>query len=166
MIHIGKQKTRPANIAAAEKRARAVAMRKQGLTYDAISAALAVCKSRAVQLVFESLDEINAGRRDEHQELIAHDWALTTALLDACLPAALDGNLKACDRVIKILERRAKLKGLDALTRIDLGEKPLQTYNREEMRTMLIEGLRKQGRLIEATEAPTGDKTNGTNIAE
>lgn len=155
-----KVKTNARNIIAAERRANAVSMRKSGMSLVEVAKAIGVDPSRVSQCVQESLDEVNKGRVEEHNEWYEHDWAITQELLNACLPSAFEGDLDAIDQAVKILARRAKMRGLDIeQSSLDIGEQPLSTYNRESLRELLIEGLRKQGRLIESTATPT--KTNG-----
>jgi hypothetical protein len=98
---------------------RALALRRAGGTYRAISDALNLSgPGRAWKLVDRAL-------RDFIEEPAESVRALALARLDDMLlaiwPLARKGHLGAVDRVLKIEERRAKLLGLDAPVKSEVG---------------------------------------------
>jgi len=117
MAHRAKQGVQKRDANAAMRAAMAVRLRTQKLTYDEIAKSCGYGSPgscyKAVQrelsrVVVESVDEL---RREELS---------TLDLMQAeCMKLFLDegnrGRLFAADRVLSIMERRAKLMGLDAV---------------------------------------------------
>ena len=103
-------------IEAAERQAKALALRKGGATYEQIASDLGYASaSGARKAVVTSLRQIITEPAEElrHLELTRLD-----ALLVALWPAASRGTLGAVDRVLKIMARRAAYLGLDAPERL------------------------------------------------
>lgn len=118
---------------------KALDLKIQGKSTDAIAAALGIPRSTAYDTVCRALarsDEAMAKRARSHRELEAQRL---DALLAAVFPVAVgdrhvvasdpddnptdvafDAQVKAIDRVAKLMERRAKLLGLDLPTRTEL----------------------------------------------
>ena len=97
--------------------AQAVELRKAGATYDQIGKSLGLSRSRAHQLVQEGLEVI--------KEQIRVDANLVMALelhrLDSMLLSLWKdkGNPRVADTILRIMERKHKLQGLEAPTRIE-----------------------------------------------
>mgnify|MGYP000930301741 CR=1 FL=1 len=115
-----RSKTAPRTLEARDHESRAVAMRKRGLTYDAIGRALGVTRQSAHAMVKRAMERAATELKDEAREAIALDLERLDAMLAVSYRAARGGDLAAMDRVLKILERRAKLLGLDAPTRSEV----------------------------------------------
>lgn len=109
------------HIATTERHIQALALRKQGQTYRDIGAALGIDHSTAVRDVQLALTELNGQLTAEAQSLRAMEAARLDALQAAIWPQAEAGNLRAIDRVIAIMERRARLLGLDASAALPSG---------------------------------------------
>lgn len=96
--------------------AQAVELRKAGATYDQIGKSLGLSRSRAHQLVQEGLEVI--------KEQIRVDANLVMALeldrLDSMLLSLWKDkkNPRVADTILRIMERKHKLQGLEAPTRI------------------------------------------------
>lgn len=104
----------PRRVAAAEKRREALRLRITGASFTEIAEALGYGhKGTACAIVREALAELG---REEAEELRALELYRLDELQRAVWDAALSGNLPAVDRVLKIMERRAKLCGLDEQT--------------------------------------------------
>jgi len=71
---------------------------------------------RDVDLLLQEWKELRLGETDEHVSLELK--RLDTAL-NAIFERVQDGNLEAVDRLLRIMERRAKYLGLDAPTRFN-----------------------------------------------
>lgn len=102
---------------AAEKRRRAVELRKAGATFDEIAAApgpdgkpLYASKGTAYKAVEQALRE---AVREPARELIELEVQRLDLLLRAIWPAVVRGHLGAVDRALRVAERRARLLGLD-----------------------------------------------------
>jgi hypothetical protein len=112
------------NISATEKQAKALALRKAGVSYVGIAEALGYSSGSG------AFKAVSAGLKKTLQEPADELRKLELARLDDMLKAIAShvsaGSLTAIDRAIKIQERRAKLLGLDAPSRQDVtsgGEK-------------------------------------------
>jgi hypothetical protein len=124
-----------------ERDARAVELRRSGLNYRQIAAQLTVAVSTAHDMVRRGLTDTVAESNDEVRQLelvrLDHLYRAALGVLGkrhlivsngrvALHPetgeALLDSGpiLQAMDRLIKIMDRRAKLLGLDAPTRVEM----------------------------------------------
>ena len=91
----------------------AISLRREGQSFAQIGQALGITKQSAHNLVKTALDRL----ADETREVTAQWRALEADRLDclqvAAWDKAIEGDLPAVDRVLKIMERRAKLLALD-----------------------------------------------------
>ena len=112
-------KTAPAKASAASRREKALELRAKRMSIRAIADKLGVSKSQ-VQRDIEKELQAAAERRKKIAGLIID---LELAKLDALERKAwehiTDGELSAIDRVLRSMERRAKLLGLDAAEKIE-----------------------------------------------
>lgn len=113
-------KTYPAAINNAQRRLEALKLRQAGATYQAIADKLGYHdRGTAQRAVVAELKKINAELEDEATQLRALEAqrldTLQTAMWTEMLAARSNGEsaAPAVDRIIKIMERRAKLLGLD-----------------------------------------------------
>lgn len=106
-----------ARVRAEAQRLSAVQCRLAGATYTQIGQQLGVSRSYAFYLVATALARTKARTEETAEEMRALDLGRMDALLLGIWQQAATGNLLAIDRVLKILERRAKLCGLDAPTK-------------------------------------------------
>ena len=101
----------PRAIAVAEKRAQALRLRARGETFRRIAETLGVTTGRAHQLVDEAM-------RETVQEPAEHLRQIELARLDMMMPAVMEkarrGRLRSVYTILRIMERRARLLGLDA----------------------------------------------------
>jgi hypothetical protein len=114
----GESRTSARRMDAMKKAADALVLRRAGATYADIAQQLGYTAPAGAQKAVErglkatlqepaeSLRTLELDRLDRAQRQI---W-----------PAVLQGNLGAVDRLLKIMERRAKLKGLDAPVKSEL----------------------------------------------
>ncbi len=112
--------TSGATVAALERKEEAVRMRKNGLSFQAIGEALGVSKQAAHGLVTGAMREHIETTKEEAEQLVALEEMRLDDLLRAWLPAALTGDDKAAGIVLKVGERRSKLRGLDAASKTEL----------------------------------------------
>ncbi|MDR1536155.1 MAG: hypothetical protein LBU64_13885 [Planctomycetota bacterium] len=107
----GKAKTGAAAIEAAERQARALDLRRQGYSFEAVAAACGyadrACAYKAV------MAGLNRTLREPADELRQLEGERLDALLATVYPAAAAGDLAAVAAVLRIGERRARLFGLD-----------------------------------------------------
>lgn len=132
----------------AERRAYVLQLRKGGATYDAIAQA-AIDKFGVEHLpagydcryvwkdVRRELDRLRAEIAESSEAIVTLEEQRLDAMITVLWPQVAKGNQGAVDRVLRIMERRAKLLGLDAPTKADVtsGGQPLTfrvVYDRDE----------------------------------
>lgn len=113
-------KTAPARAAALEKQAKALELRRAGLGFEEIGRQLGIGKSQAHRYVVKALADARAQIRASADELKSEDLSRLDAMLTGLWPRARKGEAVAVDRVLKIMERKARMLGLDAPTRTAL----------------------------------------------
>ena len=104
-----------------EKTLRALELRKRGLNYTQISKKLGCHQSTACRYVLSELENL----ADKCREEAAHVRDLELQRLDdlylIAYRAIIGGNnLAGIDRCLRIMERRAKLLGIDAAAKVDV----------------------------------------------
>lgn len=97
----------------AERVARAFDLRKRGKTYRQIGEMLGYSHEQARQDIQSVLASIVAETKDSAQEVLALELARLDDIQVNVYLEALQGDEKAISAVLKIMERRAKLLGLD-----------------------------------------------------
>jgi hypothetical protein len=100
-------------IAARQHEAEALALRKSGATYEAIARDLGVSVQSAHRAVKRALNRLNGEIAEGVTDVRRMELERLDAMLGALWPKAARGNPTAVDRVLHIMERRAKLLGLD-----------------------------------------------------
>jgi Homeodomain-like domain len=101
-------------VTAREREARALELRKAGATFAQIGKALGCCESRAWRIVQRALGRVVAEPLEELRQL---ESLRLDQLLMVMWPKAMAGNGWAVDRCLAIMQRRARLLGLDAPTK-------------------------------------------------
>ncbi len=113
----GKQ-TDATRISAAERRAKALELRKHGMPYRAIGAQLGISEAQAhndVQRALQALAALELDSAAEYRTMELERLDTLTVASARVLSAAGDGmRLAAIDRLLRISESRRKLLGLDA----------------------------------------------------
>ena len=112
-------KTSVRRIKTTEKTLKALELRKRGMNYTQIGKKLGCSRSTACRYVLSELENL----ADKCREEAAHVRDLELQRLDALYLKAWEavegGDLPAIDRCLRIMERRAKLLGLDAAEKIE-----------------------------------------------
>ena len=102
----------------ATRRQQAVALRMSGATYQAIGDALGISKMNAWNHVQAALTETRK-QTDELTDLLREQELVRLDRMQVGLwTAATHGNVQAVVAVLRIMERRARLLGLDAPVRL------------------------------------------------
>jgi hypothetical protein len=95
-------------------RAEAFELRKAGATYEEIGRSLGITAQSAHETVTRALKaSVEASSRDA-ASIRALELERLDSLLKGLWPAASKGNPASVEKVLKIMERRARLLGLDA----------------------------------------------------
>lgn len=111
-------KTTAPKITTAERRLKAFELRKLGYTYEQIGKALGITKQSAYSLVMDQLKKIEIKTEEAATEIKQLEVFRLDDMLQKALLMANKGDLKAMDRVLKIMIRRSELLGLDAPKKI------------------------------------------------
>ena len=106
-------KTAPAKIPAAARREKALELRASGQSIRAIANELGVSKSQVQRDIEKELKAAAEGRRKIAELLIDLELTKLDELEQEAWKHIRDGELSAIDRVLRSMERRAKLLGLD-----------------------------------------------------
>jgi len=118
----------PTNVATADRMRQALELRKAGVTFEQIATRLGFSdRGAAYKAICRALEETLT---EPAEELRTLETERLDRLLLAVWKPALEGDLKAVDRVLRILESRRKLLGLDAPVSLQIGETIL-TYRLE-----------------------------------
>ena len=106
-----------ARTAAAARRARVLGLRLEGLSFEQIGAQLdpPVSRQRAYRLYADALRQVV---REPASELLTADLERLNLLWGAMLARALAGSARHAEVALKVLERRARMFGLDAADRL------------------------------------------------
>jgi hypothetical protein len=99
---------------AAERRIKALDLRKSGATYAAIAKALQISNGQAHADVQHSLFQLNQLEKETVEELRRLELERLDMMTLAIAGDVRRGDLHSIDRMLRIMERRAKLLGLDA----------------------------------------------------
>lgn len=106
---------------AAQRRQEVLKLRIQGETFPEIGRKLGITKQAAHHHVSKALGELAKANKDRTAELRMLEGERLDAMACVLWPRATDPqnpDLVAVDRMLRIMDRRAKLFGLDAPTKI------------------------------------------------
>lgn len=92
----------------------ALALRCEGLTFDQIGVRLGFTRQRAHQLVMGALAAVAAERKDLAEHQLEFELAQIDSVIRGMAAKSARGDAKAGAVILKAMERRAKLLGLDA----------------------------------------------------
>lgn len=136
-------------LTATQKRARAVELRRAGWSYERIGTELSITRQRAHQLVTEALKDLNEKCAEEASSLRRLQAERLDVALNALWAKVVTGNTDAIYAMLRIEERRAKLLGLDAPTKIA----PTDPTGEDEWGAAEAQLETKMRRLYEAADA-------------
>jgi predicted transcriptional regulator len=95
----------------AKRAALVLEMRREGMTYEAIGEAVGIAKQNASKIVKNALAKVEIAPA---LELLKLETERLDELQAVFYPKAIKGDVFAADRVLAIMDRRAKLLGLNA----------------------------------------------------
>ena len=120
----------------AERLNKILDLRRSGKTLKQIAEAMNCSIWTIQKTIVNAIKEVNDQNKLSIAEWMDQEWAKTEALLDKFFPAAMDGDFRALEAVLKLLERRAKYRGLDAPAKVAgeiLHHHGQSHYSREQM---------------------------------
>lgn len=106
-------RTATARVSAATRREEALAHRLSGKTYWQIRDAMGISQGRAYQLVAEALKMLNESCIEKAQDVRVFETARLDQMMTALQPGIDRGDTKAITAALRVMDRRAKLWGLD-----------------------------------------------------
>ena len=137
----------------------AISLRREGQSFAQIGQALGITKQSAHNLVKTALDRL----ADETREVTAQWRALEADRLDclqvAAWDKAIEGDLPAVDRVLKIMERRAKLLALDQP--IKVAQTTTDGNEGDPARIASMTPEEREARIVELEKKRNRARTNG-----
>lgn len=104
--------------AAAERRVKSLELRKMGWSYRRIGKALGVAGKTAFQDVRDALEALRQEQDGLAEDILALELERLDDMLVTALKQAIGGRLEAIDRVLRIMDRRARFLGTDAPSKI------------------------------------------------
>lgn len=110
----GEHKASENRITAAERQRQALELRKAGVDYRAIGERLGYSTAGAHKAVMTALKAIT---KEPAEEVLDLELRRLDAMLVGLWPKAVKGDTWAVDRVLAIMDRRARYLGLDAPTK-------------------------------------------------
>ncbi len=114
------QKANSKKLNARERRDKALEARKAGYTYQAIGDLLGITKGAAHKTIMVALTEIDEKIAESADAVRTIELERLDKLYSVMYVQALKGNQGAVDRCLRIMDRRAKYRGLDAPKAIDV----------------------------------------------
>jgi hypothetical protein len=146
-------------IAEIERRTQALRYRKAGLSYEQIGAQMSITRQAAYQLVRKSLDSMQA---ENVESLRTLENERLDDMLRAIYATATKGDTGAIDRILRIMERRAKLWGLDAPVKQDVTSGGERLHHIIEVEI----GPSLDGGTVDAQSAPHDDHEAASGVLE
>lgn len=114
---MSRPKSEPARMTAAERRRKAVELRKAGASLKTIAGELGVTFQAVSKMIHKELAELAAATEKDAETLRQIEVERLDAMLLGLWNRARHGHEGAVDRVLRIMQRRAALLGLDAPTK-------------------------------------------------
>ncbi len=134
-----------------QRRIRILAMVQAGFSYEAIAREENLSRERVRQIVAQALREPDGGTRLDHARV---QLARLEPALRLAARGVADGELRAIDRLIRVLDR------LDRYGAVAEAPEPYEGSARERLLTKLnqmAERIKQERTREEAGEAPSGD---------
>jgi hypothetical protein len=150
---MAESKTSRRRIEARQRVTRALEMRKRGVTYADIAAACGYNSPQAAAKAVRT--ELRRMPEEAREELRQIEMARLDALLAAVWPKAMVGDVAATRAALDVCERRARLLGLDAPTKVaqtDAQGRDMPAI--EILRERLVRLIEEHGATGEALEQP------------
>lgn len=141
-----------------ERRDTALSLRKGGFSYAQIAAHLGISRSGAYQTVQAALEEIREHYRETAVEVVALELERLDEMTRALESKVGYGDATSIAAALRVMERRAKLLGLDAPTKIaptdPSGDNPYLAASDDELRALAVKVAAGAAGNMERTEQP------------
>ena len=114
----GERISSPRRVASQVRVSDAIQLRIGGASFDTIASACGYSNGKAAWEAV--MDNLRRMVREPAQELVSLELTRLDGLFLTAYPLARNGSLTAIDRCIKIMERRARLLGLDLPQQVEI----------------------------------------------
>jgi hypothetical protein len=115
-MDLKQQKAGPSRIRDKAKVQQALDLRTANCSYEQIGKSMGLSKARAYQLVMAGMEDLDASVKEAAEHLRALEVRRCDALAMKLWPQS--GNPRVTDSILRIMERRARLLGLDAPAKV------------------------------------------------
>lgn len=139
----------------AERQARALKMRLEGLSMKAIAEEIGVSMGCIWNWCKQYTDQCKEEAKADAWRILMRDWEITEAMIDGLLEKATSGNPRSCLAMIRLLERRSKYRGLDAATKVEVNAEVIP--NRDEFDSMVLDVFRRVEQIEQMNKASIDD---------
>jgi hypothetical protein len=119
MTNLRRSPNSPKHALMATQAERALALRVEGKTLQAIADELDVSKTTAHNIVVGALNEVRATNKELAQLHLQLELERCDQLQAALAEKIAKGDVRAVEASIKVMDRRAKLLGLDAAQKLE-----------------------------------------------
>lgn len=136
MAKCQESKTSKRRIAARERWTRALELRKRGLIFEKIGEQMGCSRQMAHNMVSRALAELREKCHEEAEAVRELELQRLDEMFVMAFEQVEGGKLDAIDRALRIMDRRAKLLGLDAPTKVaptdPSGSQPYESLTDDE----------------------------------
>ena len=119
MTNLQKQIARPDSVSSAENEVKALELRSAGVTYRDIAKRLGISVAAAHKIVSRGMGRLIAKCEEKAEMVRTMELDRLDKLQVSLWPSAVKGDAQAIDRVLKIMESRAKYTGAYAAIKTD-----------------------------------------------
>lgn len=106
-------------VIARAREAQCISLRKEGLSYRLISQQVGITEQGVMKAIRRVMTRVAAQTGADVEDIKSIELERLDDMHAAIFPDAKSGNLKAVDRVLKIMERRSAYLGLDAPRKLE-----------------------------------------------
>jgi DNA-binding CsgD family transcriptional regulator len=117
----GQSPTSDRMMEAREREVQALELRKQGASYRAIGRHLGISQTAAHDAVMRVLARFAAQSEKHTRELRQLEVERLDAAMSVVMPLVRRGDLAAVDRLVRLVDARARLLGLNAPAQVEVG---------------------------------------------
>ncbi len=146
----GQSKTAAQRIASAEKREKALQLRKMGFSYEKIGEQIGCSKQHVHRVITEELGKLRESNYASAEDLRTLQAERIAYAINQVMIAINTGDITAVDKLCRLLDREARLFGLDAATRTEISGALTSSSEWVELRSVLLLTL---GRFPDARQA-------------
>lgn len=112
---MAKKRTTKVAVEKVDQRTRIVQLRVQGYSFSEIGEMIGISKVRAYQIIQEYIQQYRKEHAESIEDMVELDCQRIDSLMRALWGRFNDGETNAAALILKCIERRAKMLGIDAV---------------------------------------------------